>query len=336
MVHRIGTGRGARLRVAGRRRAVLEEAAGRNVSLRRQLPVWTALLSAGLVPPGAARCFAAEPAPAAGAAPAAQQAPPLFDAIVNALAGDPDGKKRRAAIEERRAAVEKQRILAWEAQWRPQFELTLYTELACLRRACKPEAKPFLEVAKAAKAELHVSLREYVRAVYLRRMRAQQPAQANAAIDDPPMAVQRLLARLAEAKLSADKVRLYRQECDKRTEARWHAAVLNLVAALDERLVLTATQRAKLVESLSAKRKYSWAQFRQMVDSDCQDFRLVPDAAIVPLLNEKQKRLWRETLKQDDAEVDVEDLVIDPDPAPGEATEVQEIARMVQEVKDGP
>lgn len=251
----------------------------------------------------------------AEAAPAAKEAPSLLEAIGNALANDPGGKRRLAAI----AAAEELQIRQAEAQWRPQFEQNLYIELALLRRACKPDAKLFAEVAKAAKAGLHVPLRQYVRAVDF------QGYQAEA--NDPRSAVQKLLVPLAERKLGPEKARLYRKECDQLAESRKHAAIMNMVVALDQRLVLTAAQRAKLVEVLSAK----YTPFRE---APLDYNSLLVDQVVVPLLNEKQKQVWQETPRQNDEENDAADVMIDA-PDLGEAAETQEIARMVQEVKDG-
>ncbi len=160
----------------------------------------------------------------------------------------------------RAQAAEDQNIRNLEAQFRPQFQQLLYVELAFLRRACKPDAKPFAEVAKAAKADLRVPLREYV----VSRSGARQVTGGGPNAADPRLEIRKLLVPLVEAKLGPEKARLYRQECDKRTEARKHAVVMNLVAALDERLVLTAQQRAKLVQSLSANYENAWDQYLEM------------------------------------------------------------------------
>jgi hypothetical protein len=318
----------------------------RNSILWRQASSGTALLCLALLPAGDGRCRAADPPPLEAPAPPAnvqvfpdgtvivedeaperpQPAPvkppakriTLAELITNVFVGDRKAEQRRAQ------AIQDQQRRALEAQFRPQFKQSLYIELAFLRRACKPDAKVFVDVAKAANAELHVPLRKYVAMISTR---------PDATTDDPRTAMQKLLMPLAEAKLGAEKARLYRQECDKRTEARKHATVVNLVAVLDERLVLTSGQRAKLVESLSAKYNKSWEQYCEMNGDFSQFLPSIPEQSIIPLLSRQQKSAWQETLKQngeglvDDLEFGFADV--------GESAEIQEIAKMVEDGKHG-
>jgi hypothetical protein len=259
-----------------------------------------------------------QPAQQAPAKPAVKTGT-LADALIGLFGGETAADRRQA-----QAALEQQ-IRAQEAECRPVFQQTLYVELALLRRSCKPDAKVFAAVAKAAKADLHVSLHEYVVAMNSPQVQGEitsgQPARS---------VVQKLLITLAKAKLGPEKAQLYRQECDKRTEARKHAVLVNLVAALDERIVLTAQQRAKLVGSLSAKYDKSWEQYETLNDfSQC--LQLIPEGSLLPLLDPKQKIVWQDIAKQDGSwQVDQEVELAEP----GDATETQEIARMVENVKD--
>jgi len=289
-------------------------------------------------PAGAAAYSAAPnnaaPASKKKAAPAqpAANGGSFLDAIVTAISGAPVGEKGRAAIaqqEQARQAAVDQNLRNIEAQFRPQFDQLLYSELAFLRRSCKPDAKPFVEIAKAAKADIRVPLREYISTVYGPQVLGNAGVQRDAATADPRMAMQKLLMPLAEAKLGAEKTRLYRQECDKRMEARQHAVVMNLVAALDERLVLTAQQRAKLVESLSPKYDSSWESYCEIYTSNPQYWPSISDQLIVPLLNEKQVSIWQQAMKPNFGRM-FHNVQIGADP------ELQEIAHMVEEVKDGP
>ncbi len=267
--------------------------------------------------------FQAAAVKAVPAKPAAKKGT-LADAIINVFGGGQALVNRPVAG--RPVANQDQQLRAMEAQYRPQFQQMLYMELAILRRACKPDAKTFLNVARTSKADLHAPLREYAAALNTPRMRS--------AADDPRAAVQKMLAPLAEAKLGAEKGRLYRQECDKRLQARKHATIMNLVAALDGRLVLTSRQRGKLVESLTAKYDYSWEQYLEIYGGFNQFFPMVPESSIVPVLDEKQKSVWQETAKMN-GQIFFGGMFFRGAQF-GEAEEIQEIARMVEDVKDGP
>jgi hypothetical protein len=245
----------------------------------------------------------------------------LTDALVNAITGNQDAEKQRLD-------AQNQQLRAMEAEYRPQFQQMLYTELAFLRRACKPDEKQFLEVAKASKAGLLAPLHEYVAAISMPRM---GPGMQN---NDPRASLQKLLVPLAESKLGAEKARLYRQECDKRTESRKHAVVSSLVAALDERLVLTAAQRDKLVLSLTPKYDNSWDQYCEMFAYNGQYLPAIPEQSILPVLDEKQKHVWQEISKLN-GQVFFGGMIFRGAQF-GEATEIQEIAHLVEEVKDDP
>jgi hypothetical protein len=281
-----------------------------------------------------AEAHAAAAAPQ-NAAPARPQPVPNKVSLLEALAGAMGGENAALAKKQREAA-EDQNLRNLEAQFRPQFEQLLYIELALLRRVTKPDAEVFVEIAKTAKAGLHVPLREYARTVSGPQgiIMVQQGNVVNrgATPDDPRLALQKLLAPLAETKLGPDKAKLYRQECDKRSEARKRAVIMNLVAVLDERLVLNAPQRTKLVESLMPKYESSWEYLCEIYSSNPQYTPAIPDPVIVPLLDENQKKVWNQASKPN---FGVSANVIRGSQF-GDSPEIQEITHMVEEVKDGP
>jgi hypothetical protein len=246
----------------------------------------------------------------------------LLGTIADALGGDDRNDNQR-----RVQAVADRNIRNREAALRPQFQQLLYGELAFLRRACTPDVKPFAEIARAAKADLDLPLREYA-TWYVTRRRDREGSNP----PDPRSEMQKLLAPLVEAKLGPEKARLYRQECDKRAEARKHAVVVNVVAVLDERLVLTAQQRAKLVQSFSANYENGWDQYVEMYGMNGQVVPSIRDESIVPLLDEQQKGVWEQTTKLGRQVVSsriVRNLL------GVQAPEIQEIARIAEEVQDG-
>jgi hypothetical protein len=315
----------------------LGEAGGRDVTRWRQWPNSVVLLCLGLIPASDANCFAADPPAAqARAAPAPPKAEPppakpaakretLLGAIIDAFGGDRDRNV------EPEPAIDDPNIRNMEAQFRPQFQQLLYVELAFLRRECKPDAKTFAEVAKAAKADLRVPLRKYASQWWARQ---RQGGRGDSNAVDPRSEIRKLLMPLVEAKLGPEQARLYRQECDTRAEARKHAVVVNLIAALDERLVLTAPQRAKLVESFSTNYETAWDQYLEMFAYNNSNYLpSIRDESIAPLLDEQQKSIWGEIAKQN-GQVFFGQIIRDP--LGGEAaTEIQEIAHIAEEVQDG-
>ena len=201
-------------------------------------------------------------------------------------------------------------------------------ELAFLRRAGKPDAKVFLEIAKAAKAKVRVPLRQYIAATY------GMPVKDARKNDNSELAMQDMLAELATAKLGPEKIKLYREECKKRTEAHQRAVAMNVVAAIDERLTLTAEQRAKLTDSLSSKYDGSWDSYCQYYAFNGQYLPTLPDQSILPLLDEKQKGVWQEISKVN-GQIHFGRMVCQ-NQFGQTSGENQEIAHMVEEVKDEP
>ena len=108
---------------------------------------------------------------------------------------------------------------------------------------------------------------------------------------------------------------------------------MNLVAALDERLILTAEQRAALVQSLSSDYQNSWDQwFEMFAFGNPQYLPFVRDESIAALLNVTQKSVWQQVSKlhrNTFSRVQVHWAGMG-----GQATEIQEIARMVEEAQD--
>ncbi len=295
-----------------------------------------------LVPP--------RPAPAPKAAPAPQPAagkPSLLKKVADGIEAAQDGTYTRpvAAPVRPRPAAGKKTLLGkladsleinedpnirnLETQFRPQFQQLLYVELAFLRRVCNADEKPFVEVAQAAKPRLREAVREY--AVSQNAMMRQGNPDRSDTID-PHSQVERLLAPLVESKLGPEQAYRYRQECDNRAEGRKHAAVLNVVAALDERLILTAEQRTKLVQSLSSAYQNSWEQWGQFFAMNAQYLPLIPDKSIAPVLNEKQLRVWQQVQKVNPRSF--WNFQFARANMPGEAEEIREIARIVEEASD--
>jgi len=258
----------------------------------------------------------------------------VLGALISAFGGeDPNARRQQeAALEDQND----QNLRNIESQYRPQFEQLLYVELAFLRRVAKPDPQVFVEIAKTAKSGLHVPLREYARMASGQQavIMVQQGNVVNrgAAPDYPRSAMQKLLMPLVETKLGPEKARLYRQECDKRTEARKRAVITNLVAVLDERLVLTAGQRDKLVEALMPKYESSWDYLCEIYSSNPQFTPSIPDPVIVPLLDENQKKVWNQASKPNFGV----GYNVFRNSQFGDTTEIQEIAHLVEEVKDGP
>jgi hypothetical protein len=230
------------------------------------------------VPQGYEDAVVADEARPAVEAQIEEDAGSLIDVLVGALAEDDDPN-----------------VANLERQFLPQFQPLLKAELAFIRRACRLNKEQHEQITKSANQRLRLAVKEY--AIAQNNMR-QGGRIRTRSLPDPRKLVQQQLAKLVKQKLGAEQAEGYQQECDKRTAHRKRATVLNLVAKLDEELVLTAEQRDKLVESLSANYQDAWAQWLEMLMHNNQHLPSIPDQHITPVLNETQKTVWRGARKQ--------------------------------------
>jgi len=95
--------------------------------------------------------------------------------------------------------------------------------------------------------------------------------------------------------LSAEQTARYLKEVESRAADEKRAAVLKLVEGLDQILLLSTEQRAKVADALSAGWDESWAPSLQSLMNhgnpyfSCQ----IPDRVLLPALSPSQARIWQ-------------------------------------------
>ncbi len=232
------------------------------------------------VPQGYEDAAVADEAKPAVEAQIEEDAGSLIDVLVGALAEDADPN-----------------VVNLERQYLPQFQPLLKPELAFIRRVCRLNKEQSEQITKAADQRLRVAVREY--AIAQNNMRQGRGRIRAQSMPDPRKLVQQQLTKLVQQKLSAEQANAYQQERDKRDAHRKRAAVLSLVAKLDEELVLTVEQRGKLIESLTTNWQGAWTQSLEiLIHNNNQYLPHIPDQHVVPFLNETQKTVWRGAQKQ--------------------------------------
>lgn len=329
------------------------------------------LLAVGLAASSGATSAAAEPAKPLPAAPAAAatSGPTLLGTLRNALKADEAKNARRSAYGQAAAArpaaaarlepakkrasflgalakaigggearnvgrievgrVEDAEIRQQESQLLPQFRQLMCVELACLRRICQVDAKSLVEIVKATKSGFAALVHKYALS-QARQRRGVLVSASDAA--DPRADFQGLLLPLVEAKLGAEQAQRYREECEQRAQQRRRAVVLNLVAALDEHLVLSAEQREKMIQALSADYQPGWEQFLQMFSYNTEYLPGVRSDLVIPHLDERQKNIWHQVPK-----IGVGSYVglhIITMAGGVESPEIQELDRVIREAHD--
>jgi hypothetical protein len=84
----------------------------------------------------------------------------------------------------------------------------------------------------------------------------------------------------------------------KRKAFRKQVALENVVAIIDERLVLTVEQREQLTKSLDKNWQDSWVNSVELLLNNNQYLPSIPDQFVVAALNDTQRQIWRAAPKQ--------------------------------------
>ena len=187
-------------------------------------------------------------------------------------------------------------VKVWQQQFSTQFRQLLKAELHFVRLVCGPKKAEYELISLAGEKAMQGAVTEFVgvQKKMMRGIRAgEQPG-----YPDPRKLITDGLSKSIKATLLAEQATRYQEELDKRTANRKQVALKNLVAKLDQDLVLSADQRGKLFESLSVSWKDSWGQSLEMLFYGEHYFPSLPDNDVIPILNDTQKEVWRGTPKQ--------------------------------------
>jgi hypothetical protein len=112
---------------------------------------------------------------------------------------------------------------------------------------------------------------------------------------DPRRLIQDGLSKAMKDHLSPEQWARYEQEVRKQAENRKEVAVRSMVAKLDQDLMLSAHQRARMIESLTSHWQDEWSQAVDMLLQGSQYFPSIPESLILPILDQTQKSVWNGT-----------------------------------------
>lgn len=189
-------------------------------------------------------------------------------------------------------------VQQWIPQFTQQYQPILMTELNFIRQMCdlKPEQRPKI------KAMGEASVKEVVRRLAEqqgRAMRGVNFVEREAAPADPRKFIRDALAKVLKETLTEDQMAKYTEEATKRTALRKRTAIQSAVALLDGTLCLTAEQRDKITESITANWQDNWEQWLMLSMYGGQYFPTIPDQHVTTHLNVEQKSVWNGLQKVD-------------------------------------
>lgn len=230
---------------------------------------------------------------------------------------------------------------AFEQQFVQQFRPLAKTELNFVRAICQPNAEQSKKLKKASDAAMKTVVKKF--AEIQKKMQNGIRAGEEPQWPDPRKLMSDVLLKSVKETMSEDAAKHYEAEIERRAAARKRAALLNLVAKIDKELVLTTEQRDKLTEAIEKNWKDSWCQQLETFMYGDAYFPAVPDAHVLPVLTEKQKRIWNGIPKQQNmiwgwagfGFVQAVDIGDDVGVAVEQAVEVQAVEEKAEEPKKG-
>jgi hypothetical protein len=179
------------------------------------------------------------------------------------------------------AAAEEAIVKQVEQQYAGQFRQMYKSELHFMRVVTEPTRQQFEKIAADAEPGNKAAMRSF--AMSMRGMARDQ--------GDPRSIVAAAIAKAVKETLSPEQAARFQKEIDLRTAAHKRLFVTNLVAMIDQVVILQPEQRDRLAKVLIENWDDSWQM--QILMYGGQYFPAMPDAKIVPILSDAQRQVWQ-------------------------------------------
>jgi hypothetical protein len=176
-------------------------------------------------------------------------------------------------------------------QFTQQFRPILRAELRFARTVCEPTKEQRKLLAREGNQVLKNTVEQFVE---FQQMMMRGAWRGDRAYPDPRKLIQDGLTNAVKANLSPEQSARYRAEVEKWAADQKQVAVRNLVARLDQDLLLSADQRDQLCGSLSSHWDDAWCRSLVLLMHDDPFYPTIPDQHVVPFLNATQKKAWHD------------------------------------------
>ena len=187
-------------------------------------------------------------------------------------------------------------VRRYEEMYLSRFQRFVTTERSFMLRACLLDKKQQSRISEVSDRCAKIASRQYA---FARRrvspIRDTKTVRADIARTrtDASGAVAHLLLLSVDELLSAEQKARYAEEDQKRKDCLKQTTVLNLVALMDKRLVLTVGQREQVAESLTKNWDPSWVSVLRYLAGNSEYLPHRLDEHVVKFLDDKQKSLWQ-------------------------------------------
>jgi hypothetical protein len=171
----------------------------------------------------------------------------------------------------------------------------LNAEYQLICSVCAPRAEQRKQLAHDGERALRDTAQAYAEMrrsgvrVVLNRV---QVANNSSVFDPRRMIHEKLLASL-KAHCSPDDVARYEAEVAKREKDRKRIAILNLVARIDQEVILSTDQRDRLTRTLSLNWNDAWSPALELFQYNNTYPPSIPEDCIALVLDDEQLKIWR-------------------------------------------
>lgn len=175
------------------------------------------------------------------------------------------------------------------AQWKQQYRGMLASELEFIRHTCEltPQQRPVIK--KAGNAALTLAAQQMVN-----RQRGGGVVIAGTdANQGPRQTIRKELDKALRQILTQEQMQRYTFEAEKRIGRRKRAAILMVVAMLDNTMSLTAAQRDNIEQKLLENWQETWETWLMLPQYGGQYFPIIPDNLLLEIFNNEQKQVWQ-------------------------------------------
>jgi hypothetical protein len=185
-----------------------------------------------------------------------------------------------------------------EQQFRAQFEPLLKVELSFANRVCKLSDDQRRNLIGKCNAWLTKFIRDYAKQGGQPMVQGAWFGGGRPQLADPRESVQKGVAKIIKAELPKEQTAVYVEETKKRADFSQQVSVDNLVARIDNELILSPEQREKISKSLFDHWDKAWAPQLEMFMHGMDMWPNVPDQWIRPHLTATQQVAWGRLHKQ--------------------------------------
>jgi hypothetical protein len=174
-----------------------------------------------------------------------------------------------------------------------RFKSALRAELNFVQKVCEPTDEQMAEIRQVLEKYQTDMVKRYSD---IQKRVARGQRQGVTTYPDPRKLIRDSLKKTLKTTFDADRWARFESELEERRTDQTRAAVHNVVAKIDRDITLSAEQREKLVEALTAGWNPAWGlQFEVFLQQGGQFAPSLPPKLVTPHLNPIQKKIWSGT-----------------------------------------